>query len=117
MSNHDVYTLGQFKDDQFQAYTAQIRANADQSDYRYKGIKTLSDTYKQPAGWDGLDFAICWPRSAGGTYPTGYLMQGSLEVPDSAIWTKNDANNYVNGVRHGKVTRGKRIGINYIIKY
>ena len=72
--SHDVFTLGEFKDDQLQSHTHSI------------SVRYSSDA---------------------GAYPAG--------VPAYSV-TGNPSTSSNTG-RSGNVTRGKRIGVNYIIKY
>jgi microcystin-dependent protein len=78
-SEHDVFTLGQVKDDQFESH------------YHAATIQ---------AAWQGS--GSNFGTSAGGLYPS---------VTVTAPTTDG-----TNALRTGSVTRGKRIGMNYIIK-
>ena len=69
---HDVFTLGEFKDDQIQNHTHQ---------YWCSGSGIATGAVRSSVSWAALDTT---PQNTG---------------------------------RHGDVTRGKRIGVNYIIKY
>ena len=78
---HDTYTLGQFKDDQFQGH---------EHNYQYTPVATQSDDW-------GDNHKDVWPEQVGTT---------------SAIVTKSGYGN----ARYGTVTRGKRLGVYYIIR-
>ena len=83
LKNHDVYTVGQFKDDQLQ-------------DHRHGNINLYS------------------------AYSSNEIPEGSIElVGDPATGTMSGPVidiSTVRPVRKGYNTRGKRLGVNYIIK-
>lgn len=77
-STHESYTLGEFKDDQFQSHT-----------HSYTAAYASSQQEKV------------------GSYPDGNAVGAYFTFGTNAP----------NSGRTGSVTRGKRIGVNYIIKY
>lgn len=94
VADHDVYTLGQFKDDQLQ----------DHRHYRFAN-KTA------PNGWSisiGIAESVNWAMVDTGTVNNGAEMGG--------VVTNEPDRTYGKG-RAGTVTRGKRMGVNYIIKW
>ena len=88
IKSHDVYELGQFKDDQMQGHSHEIEWS--------KGLPNYSE--------GGL-------YSGGGSYNSN--IKSSTELTIKGATTDN-----VNGTaRVGTTTHGKQIGVRYIIKY
>jgi len=79
-ATHDTYTLGQFKDDQFESHIHNL-----------------------PFGTIGLSGGAQY----GGTNPNAWTSFGSTNTP---------AGDGTDPLRTGSVTRGKRMGVNFIIK-
>lgn len=93
LTTHDTYTLGQFKDDALQNHTGQIKM------------------YTEGTGSTGN-------ASASGVFKLGSassIKSGGDNYRTSASEINFNFNN--TGVRTASITRGKRIGVNYIIKY
>ena len=86
--NHDEYTLGQFKDDQFQGHehTYILERNKKASD---SGVGT-NDYYERYYDLDSNK------------------AHNTLDITSKP---------YYGNVRFGTTTHGKRVGVNYIIKY
>jgi len=87
--NHDEYTLGEFKDDQLQNHTHAVQF-ADANNNYYNSLAEGQAT-----------------TSSGGHI---FYRGQSLSTPN-----KGFANTIIDG-RQGTVTRGKSVGVNYIIK-
>lgn len=85
---HDVYTVGQFKDDQFESHK------------HYRNSGNVTEYFLTNTGT-----SYNWVAGSLGNVPAGQVTSG-LPVEDG-----------VNILRTGSVTRTKQIGVNYIIKY
>ena len=86
---HDAFTLGGFKDDQGQGHWHKINDTANYQS-TYLSIKGT--------GAAGVEYA---------TFDSGDTARASIQVSDGPNGTP----------RVGTITRGKRIGVNFIIKY
>lgn len=85
---HDVYELGQFKDDQLQGHSHNLEWSAGLPNYSEGGL-----------------------YSGGGSYNSNIKKETKLTIKGAV--TDNE-----NGItRIGSTTHGKQIGIRYIIKY
>lgn len=85
---HDVYELGQFKDDQLQGHSHDLEWSAGLPNYSEGGL-----------------------YSGGGSYNSSIKKETKLTI-------KSPSTDNVNGdPRIGTTTHGKQIGIRYIIKY
>ena len=97
VTSHDTYTLGQFKDDQLQNHKHTTTSTG-----------SISQKYTASSGdmgsGDILTLTGRWDNSA--TNP--YTVTKSISVSGTSGNPTAD--------RHGAVTRGKRLGVNYIIK-
>jgi microcystin-dependent protein len=96
---HDTYTLGQFKDDQFQMF--QVGAAADSSGARdYYSLLNTRDNVDQGVG------------------AANYATTTSLTTGQGNAARLKPVSDGTNGTpRTGTTTHGKQIGMNYIIKY
>lgn len=95
ISAHDVYTLGQFKDDQFQ----------DHSHYIYSCVNGNLDNGTKAGYQSSTKFdPESRTRNGGGTY---------TDSSSSLIIARNIIDGYG---RHGTTTHGKQLGTNFIIK-
>ena len=97
VASHDTYTVGQFKDDQLQNHT---HTTASTGSFSQKYTASAGD---MGAG-DILTLTGRWDSSATNPYTV-----------TKAISVSGTSGNPTTG-RHGAVTRGKRLGVNYIIK-
>lgn len=88
---HDVYALGQFKDDQF-----------------------ASHTHVQNAHYHTTNLGMRWTRGASNNFALTNGGNYYGQLPD-AITNATTATNQYTGATSGG-THGKRIGVNYIIK-
>lgn len=95
---HDVFTLGEFKDDQLQEHSHSVSTTGGNHQHSLpRGVAYAGGGSAAAAGSTGFD-------NAGITNWSGNLsMSGTASTITSG--------------RSGNVTRGKRIGVNYIIKY
>lgn len=92
ITSHDVYTLGQRKDDQAQGH------------YHY-----LNGDYKNRGAGYNYGFTGRYQGDLGSGLSDGFF---------GAVRATGMVNDGTNGdPRYGNVTRGKRLGINFIIKY
>lgn len=100
---HDVFALGEFKDDQLQDHTQSVSTSGGNHNH-------VQTTNGQPAN-AGSSFSAWNAQGTSGGYNSNYATaySGNLSMYGSAT-TITDG-------RHGDTTRGKRIGVNYIIKY
>lgn len=125
ISAHDVYTLGQFKDDQIQALTATIdtsgvEVNITDPGHTHTATATSHD-HSIPSGTyfdggDGIftgadDTSTVDTSSEAVTVTVGSATTGiTASIADGSITAS------LNGYRSGAVTHGKNYGVNYIIK-
>lgn len=87
VSNHDIYTLGQFKDDQFQGH---------------------EHGFKVPNNY------LVVPYETGASISDNWL-EVNLGIAKKTVGIVSDKTNGT--PRIGSTTHGKQIGVNYIIKY
>lgn len=107
---HDEYTIGQFKDDQLQSHThtrgtMNITGNAYWKGDAGRGFQSFDGALAATAMGSGY--------YADGGHPGGSSANG-INLNASRNWS--GATSAPSG-RVGDVTRGKRKGVNYIIKY
>lgn len=117
-SRHDVYTLGQFKDDQFQQHSHNVYVKATQEQHNHGFI----DYTVNIADWSA-NYAA--PASSGNRFVTGPTSYGAgTDWKTPAITTEVKPNSDFSGTANtttsagtNGATHGKRLGTNYIIKY
>lgn len=125
ISAHDIYTLGQFKDDQIQTLTATLDTSGvkvEITDPGHTHTAVASDhNHTIPSGtyfdggngiFTGADDTSTVTTSSGATTVTVDTATTGItaSIADGSI-TAN-----LNGYRSGTVTHGKNYGVNYIIK-
>ena len=109
---HDTYTLGQFKDDQFQTHTHS-------NDITYTSSLTKSGSISAQlfsySGFGSGDALSANSFSDDASWGSSYI-----KISDTTSYTlkltKSGSVNSPNSGRYNDVTRGKRLGINFIIK-
>ena len=92
IANHDVYTVGQFKDDQIQRLRGEVRQDSEGIGNITIGASGVFRTVNQND----------YPRAVGGSTFSG--KRYDFEFDSSLV------------ARSGDTTRGKRKGVKYIIK-
>ena len=99
---HDVYTLGQFKDDQLQqhAHNVYVRDTGHQHDYLISRAAGVNDQGSGGYGWYTTQTAEA---------------KAQIQVNSSPEYTGTANSTSSAGASGG--THGKRLGMNYIIKY
>ena len=130
VSNHDVYTLGQFKDDQFQRFRAPVISHNTHASPQQE----FAPVFAPPAS-NKLGYAYHYGNFSGSVNPVKVanpdevliidpLMNGAVynmydqgSISYAGPRALDDNGNFTIKPRVGKVTRTKQIGVNYIIKY
>ena len=116
VGNHDEFTLGQFKDDQIQAFLSEIRTSTptfegpkisiNKTNRAESGNLDVLGSYYNGSGWADTNSWVNFSKYGGGR-PLG---QACSDAPGYNDWS-------VANWRYGKSTRTKQIGVNYIIKF
>ena len=97
VTSHDTYTLGQFKDDQLQNHKHTTTSSG-----------SMSQIYSTAAGHMGSGNVLTATGQWDSTAANQFTFTKSISVSGTS-------GNPTTG-SHGTVTRGKRLGVNYIIK-
>ena len=125
ISAHDIYTIGQFKDDQVQTLTATVDASQAEITINDPGhTHTVTDpghTHSSTAGsyYDaqGTASALHVASEGTGTTTTSATTGISVESATTGITASIDGFTATIGeVRNGATTHGKNVGVNYAIK-
>ena len=102
MAAHDVFTVGQYKDDQTQSHNHSI-AHTHNINHTHS---YTTPAVLQAAGDHLGPYAIFWGSGSATTGGPSNMNSGGPSNEYSGL----------PGCRNGTVTRGKRKGVNYIIK-
>jgi len=101
---HDPFSLGEFKNDQLQDHQ---HTRGDMN------ITGWIEQVESKGAWGG---AFTGYREAGGAaWGTGDNPRNRISFDASWTWTGSTSDPSTGS--HGSVTRGKRLGVNFIIKY
>lgn len=124
LSVHDVYTLGQFKDDQVQAINATIDTSGIEvtiNDPGHTHSVTLETETTIPTGdnYTGTGTALFAQAEAQGSETYTGTSTGTISTETTGITaeiTDGSVTATFEDYRHGATTHGKNYGVQYIIK-
>lgn len=126
ISQHDVYSLGQFKDDQLQTLdmtidTSNVEVTINDPGHSHSVVQTQSiGSIDTGTNYTGVDEAVFKGAVKNGTADVA-LVDPEIEVETSttgitAEITDGSVTASLQDYRHGTTTHGKQYGINYVIK-
>ena len=122
VTNHDVYTLGQFKDDQMQWYYTYgmfaYSVNPQTGHPNYDSVAPQVFYLNSHSGGAVSGINCAYPNIAANNSPSSSSqLLVTNHFASSYMKTINDSGQWVNeATRAGNVTRTKQLGVNYIIK-
>ena len=102
---HDVYKLGEFKDDQLQDHIQSVSTSGGNHNHPLASLR------------NGVDQNYGLAHGGAYAYNVVYWHSAGLYSSDSGNLSMSGSATTVTAGRHGSVTRNKGIGVNYIIKY
>lgn len=125
VTDHDTYTVGQFKDDQKQTHTHTISHTHTRGTMEITGNLTNYNKTNAASGYYNADGAFVHTGFKGSyahsPVPSDDINVEGIDFIASRTWTGNtsepsNANSGNDTGRTGATTHGKQLGVNYIIK-